>query len=528
MNKDYYNNNRDYYNKEYGSNSSSNWRLKLLPLFIIVIVIIAAVLIEEEFTGRNRIKSFLNMFQSKLEILINGDGKTKDSKNEGYSVNSNSDSESDTEKPEDKDKKLTFSDVEKKYKEKYAHLYELQENDLLEIVTDDEQQSLVLTKIALDKDYSKLLDEIIKKNSNIVNSDKIGDNSLIYAAEKKSRKCVEVLINHGADLKFELEDGRNMLHVAAKNYNIPLAKQALMAGIPVDKKTKTGKSPLYYAVKNNDIIMTCFLVDCGADREDNTLKSLTNDKKIQKFLKDGKKPAKYLDINSELTPEEKEWHQAYEYIRDGKLTDLYNLTKSGKDLLKMTYHGEPAPCIAAKYGQYEILKYLLHEFDCKNLVDYEMGRNALHYAVQQSNEQIVDLLIQNGFDVNSTDLYNNTPLHYAVYNPFPYNVQVLIHHGADPDKYNLKKQTPLHMAAIKGNSMAVNLFVKEGANVNFQDYLGNTPLHYINKYMQDKKVLDVLYQNKIKLNLDIKNKEGKTPRDIRYFDYFEYYEEHYR
>ena len=516
MNKDYYNNNQDYYNKEYGANSSKNWRLKLLP--VAVIIIISLLIVEDEFSGKNRIKKFFNLFQRKIETILKdddkGDDKADGSKNGTYITSDSS------EKLEEKaDNKLTFSEVEKKYKEKYAHLYELQENDLLEIVTDDEQQSLVLTKIALDKDYSKLLDEIIKKNSNIVNSDKIGDNSLIYAAEKHSRKCVEVLINHGADLKFELEDGRTLAE---------LAKQALMVGIPVDKKTKTGKTPLYYAVKNNDIIMTCFLVDCGADREDNSLRSLTNDKKIQKFLKDGKKPAKYLDVNSELTPEEKEWQEAYEYIRDGKLTDLYNLAKSGKDLLKMTYHGEPAPCIAAKYGQFEILKYLLHEFDCKNMVDYELGRNALHYAVQQSNEQIVDLLIQNGFDVNSTDLYNNTPLHYAVSNPFPYNVQILIHHGADPDKYNLKKQTPLHMAAIKGNSMAVNLFVKEGADVNFQDYLGNTALHYINMYMQDKKVLDVLYQNKIKLNLDIKNKDGKTPRDIRYFDYFDYYEEHYR
>ena len=529
MNKDYYNNNKDYYNKEYGANSSKNWRLKLLP--VAVIIIISLLIVEDEFSGKNRIKKFFNLFQRKIETILKGDDKGNDKSNDSSdgSRNGTYTSSDGSEKLEEKvDSKLTFSEVEKKYREKYAHLYELQENDLLEIVTDDEQQSLVLTKIALDKDYSKLLDEIIKKNSNIVNSDKIGDNSLIYAAEKHSRKCVEVLINHGADLKFELEDGRNMLHVAAKNYNIPLAKQALMVGIPVDKKTKNGKTPLYYAVKNNDIIMTCFLVDCGADKDDNSLKSLTNDKKIQKFLKDGVKPAKYLDVNSDLTPEEKEWREVYECIKDGRLTDLYKLVKEGKDLLKMTYHGEPAPCIAAKYGQYEILKYLLHEFDCKNLVDYEMGRNALHYAVQQSNDQIVDLLIQNGFDVNSTDLYNNTPLHYAVSNPFPYNIQVLLHHGADPDRFNLKKQTPMHLAAIKGNALAVNLFIKEGADINFQDYLGNSLLHYVSLYMQDKKVLDVLYEKENKMNLNLKNNEGETPRNIRSWDYYKYYEEHYR
>ena len=46
--------------------------------------------------------------------------------------------------------------------------------------------------------------------------------------------------------------------------------------------------------------------------------------------------------------------------------------------------------------------------------------------------------------------------------------------------------------------------------------------------MQDRNVFDVLYKNEKKLKLDIKNNKGKTPRNIRYFDYFEYYEEHYR
>lgn len=525
MDKDYYSNNTEYYNKEYNSNDSFNWKPKLSLIIIIIIAIITIIIVEDELSGRNRIKPFFTYLQTKIDSIIKGFNNTIESDNITYSINSNAD------KSEDKNKidsKITLSEVEKKYKEKYAHLYELQENDLIEILSDDENQNLVLTKIALDKDYGKLLNEIIKKNNSWVNSDKIGEIPLVYAAEKKSEKCIDVLVNHGADLKFELEDGRNLLHIAAQNNNISLAKRALMAEISVEKKTKEGKSPMYYAVKNNDLEMASFLVNCGADYKDKILWSITRDKNLQSFLKSGKKPAKYLDIEAELSPEEKEWREVYECIRDGKLTDLYDLVKNGKDLLKMTYHGEPAPCIAAKYGQYEILKYLLHEFDCKNLVDYEMGRNALHYAVQQSNEKIVDLLIQNGFDVNSTDLYNNTPLHYAVGNPFPYNVQILLHNGADPDKYNLKRQTPSHLAAKKGNAMAVILFIKEGANVNFQDYEGNTLLHYVSLYLQDKKVLDALYEKENKMNLSIKNKEGDTPKTIRTWDYFKYYEEHYR
>ena len=517
-NKDYINNSRDYYNKDYSNNSSKDWKFKILSGFIALIIILSIIIIEDEFSGRNRIKGFFTLMQSKIETFIKGEKSVKDHKTDQKETKIAVDSDNVNNSANEKNK---ISDEDR---EKYAHLYSLSEEELIEILIDDEHQNKILTKIALDKDYGKLLTELIKNNSSLLKAEANSDNPLIYAAEKNSRKCVDVLINHGADLKVELDDGGTLLHIAAQNSNIPLAKQVLVAGIPFDKKTKFGKTPLYYAIKKNDFEMAYFLTNCGAEYRDYQLRSSTRDKKMLKFLEKG---AKYLDVDTEPSPDEKEWREAYEYIKDGKLSDLYNLVKNGKDLLKMSYKGEPAPCIAAKYGQYEILRYLLHEFDCKNLVDYKMGRNALHYAVQQSNEKIIDMLIENGFDVNSTDLYNNTPLHYAVNNPYPYNIQILLHHGADPDLYNLKRQTPLHYAAMKGNDFAVILFIKEGAKINFQDYLGNTLLHYVALGSSDKKVLDVLYEKEDEMNLNIKNNKGETPRDVGW-DCYKYYEEHYK
>ena len=116
MDKDYYSNNTEYYNKEYNSNDSFNWKPKLSLIIIIIIAIITIIIVEDELSGRNRIKPFFTYLQTKIDSLIKGFNNTIESDNITYSINSNAD------KSEDKNKidsKITFSEVEKKYKEKY-------------------------------------------------------------------------------------------------------------------------------------------------------------------------------------------------------------------------------------------------------------------------------------------------------------------------------------------------------------------------------------------------------------------------
>ena len=357
-------------------------------------------------------------------------------------------------------------------------------------------------------------EEESKNNQNSLNSLKANTNS----EEKNKTK----LINE-SELSVEQEEAKNLLHTAAQNGDILLAKKLIKYGIPVDKETEDKKTPLYYAVKNNKHEMAFFLFNCGA-KIDEKLKSETKDYNMLKFL-ETKKP---VWRKKEVPLENNEWKEAYEYIKEGKLEELKELVKNGKDLLKMTVEGQPAPCIAAYFKQYEIMNYLIHEYDCKNLVDYYTGRNALHYAVKQSDSKMVDLLLQNGFDPNFPDLYYDTPLHQAVYNPDSDCTLVLLHNGADPDSQNLKKQTPLHLAVMAGNNFAAKLFLDEGANMNLQDYQGNTVLHYFAEYSSDKKLLDIIYKHEEKLDFTIKNNEGKTPKDLDTSDSFNNYEKYFK
>ncbi len=229
-----------------------------------------------------------------------------------------------------------------------------------------------------------------------------------------------------------------------------------------------------------------------------------------------------------IEKENKEWLEAYNYIKEGKLVKLFELAKSGKDLSKMYYDGKPAICIACEFGRYEIAKYLLLQYDCNKLIDRKTGQSALHYAVKRANKRIAELFIDNHFDVNLSDFDKNTPLHYSIYNPFQECVELLLKNGANPNAENKDKQTPLHFAAIKANRIAIKLLLEKGGEINKQDAEGNTFLHYVNLYAQDKETFDIFYNDKYKLDLTIKNNEGETPRTIRGWDFFKYYEENYK
>ena len=201
-------------------------------------------------------------------------------------------------------------------------------------------------KIAIDKDYPNLLKEIIDKKFEInlwrFNYLPI----LFYVADKDSRKCLDVLIDKETDLRTQLEYkpgqvcyisknnsrpdgktlylframlskseennvwyesiinlekdvfekidddkieyvldlGKTLLHSAAQNGNISLAKKVLEAGVDIDSPTfRLKKTPLYFAVANNKYEMVKFLVENGAKVDEQILK-LNIDSDMAKIL----------------------------------------------------------------------------------------------------------------------------------------------------------------------------------------------------------------------------------------------------
>ena len=415
-------------------------------------------------------------------------------------------------------------------------------------------------RTAMNKDYPSLFQKVIdsgfKPNNWTFNDYPV----VLYVANQGSVHCFDVLLKNNIDLtkvikrqrRFDedfptsklnkgdrrgphfsherpeepkIEEGKNLLHIAAQIGNIHFAEVALKAGLAVNKRTKNGKTAMYYAVKNGRYEMVKFLLDNGAELTEE-LKDLTNDTKILDLFKNYETAEKAeKDVSS---PEDNyvDAEEVFNFIKKGELINLFNLSKTGIDLSKIYYDNEPLPCIAVRFGKYEILKYLIHEFDCKPLVNKVTGLNALHYAVIYGyGLKIPILLISNGFSPDVQDSIGNTALHYAVEKSSKDIVDYLLKSKANPNILNNKKQSALHLAVLNDNADLAGLLLDSSADINCQDSLGNTPLHYVAYCSsQNKAMFEQFYKYKDKLDFSIKNNDGKTPRSVWEEDCFDKYE----
>ncbi len=87
---------------------------------------------------------------------------------------------------------------------------------------------------------------------------------------------------------------------------------------------------------------------------------------------------------------------------------------------------------------------------------------ALELAILSEREDIVDLLIEHGADVNRPGLSGDLPLSIAVRRGKPELVRRLIERGADIDLHDRRGMTPLEHARRQGEPETVELLRRSG------------------------------------------------------------------
>ncbi len=107
------------------------------------------------------------------------------------------------------------------------------------------------------------------------------------------------------------------------------------------------------------------------------------------------------------------------------------------------------------------------------------GTTILHSKV--NNFADVKALVYNGADINTVNIYGDTPLHYLVgsvdYNPDRADTaRFLIEHGASVNLQDREGNTPLHKAAENGYYSLVDLLIKKGAKIDIKNFYGYTPM----------------------------------------------------
>lgn len=205
-------------------------------------------------------------------------------------------------------------------------------------------------------------------------------------------------------------------------------------------------------------------------------------------------------LDFEETPEE-------EQPKETKKNQISNPNQSDKNGVTLLMQ-------AAKTGNDWDLQLLLENGADVNLRDKD-GWTALMYACRYQNSLgIVNALIEKGAHIRTRNKYNATPLLMAAdYSQNPEIIKVLMKGRSSSDDEVFKA----FILAITGNSVSehvrlakISIFIESGVQLN-RFWNGMTPLMYAAQYCSSTKVIKLLMDSGSKVSLS--DSQGKTAYD---------------
>ncbi|XP_078667644.1 LOW QUALITY PROTEIN: ankyrin repeat and SAM domain-containing protein 3-like [Branchiostoma floridae x Branchiostoma belcheri] len=160
----------------------------------------------------------------------------------------------------------------------------------------------------------------------------------------------------------------------------------------------------------------------------------------------------------------------------GQYDTVRAIVQSGKQDLDKKNHGSWTPLMYACYiGHDNIVNLLLDAGVDVNLKSAK-GQTPLILAASCGNESVAYFLLQQGADLTGKDRRGWSALFHATNAGHQNMVKFLLEEGADTESREpTLGLTPLCLAAGEGHEIIVQTLLDHGANVNAQSYNGDTP-----------------------------------------------------
>lgn len=330
--------------------------------------------------------------------------------------------------------------------------------------------------------------------------------SLRKAVHNNELTTIIALIDLGANIDDELDNGDTLLHLAVSNCNVGAVRLLLKYGAMPNWRNRDYITPLQMAVALNNCKIVEALVRSGAkvnqpSSEGYTLlheAALKGNTEVLKVLVGLGSSIDRKSINGQ-TP----LHLA---TKGNHLATVEALLEVGADVNVLSDNGEAPIHIAVSAGYSKILKCLIRS-GADLSIKTKNGMTVLHLA---RNKHIVKILNTGGANANFVSDAGDTPLHCAALDGSLEIAKAFIASNADIDCLNSKKATPLSIALKAEKSEMVKLLVASGANVNFKDKEDseNTLLHWA---VQEGKLNCVQLLLDARVDVNIKNAHNNTP-----------------
>lgn len=150
------------------------------------------------------------------------------------------------------------------------------------------------------------------------------------------------------------------------------------------------------------------------------------------------------------------------------------------------------------------------------LVNSKSNQNMtpLHYASNRGNLPLIDLLIENGAHVDALSEHGLSVLHMAAQGDQPQSIlYFVVNYGFETSQIDYGGSSPLHWACYLGCENAFEYLITRTTDVsiNAQDNSGMTPLFLAILSDRINFVIKLIHKG---ASLDIKDKKGRTPKDL--------------
>lgn len=270
---------------------------------------------------------------------------------------------------------------------------------------------------------------------------------------------------------------------AARKGELVLLEKLEQAGVGLGVSDEIGRTPLLVAVQEKNLKTINFLINRGPVKE--TINQFTSTERLTPLataLNDRDfdladqliKAGASLDVDKEAG-----LPFMIEAVRSNDQEMLDYLLSHSADV---EYRGaEPvgALAVAASSGNLETMKRLLKagaSSDTRGVT----GKPLLIEAVKERNDQLFDLLIANGADINATvgetAGREMSALSFAMESGDRRIQKLLLEKGASPDVYGLDAEPLLYDVIERGDEAAIELLLKHGAVADVATDAGMTPL----------------------------------------------------
>ncbi|GMO44250.1 MAG: ankyrin repeat domain-containing protein [Termitinemataceae bacterium] len=310
---------------------------------------------------------------------------------------------------------------------------------------------------------------LVANGADIHHAGSTGTSAAVFAVEKRDISFLRSLLTDKS--VFQLDgDGKTILHIASDigaASSVEMILTTLSNSVVtqiINKKTKSGKTPLDFAMSHKDSRAHAdigqVLIDAGGNSVD----------RIYPYIA----PAiRSLNFNIHASDGNAALHFA---IREKYVGWVYYLLDHYADPNVKNTAGSTPIIEAARTGNLDIMRYLINKGADVNIQDGQ-GNTPMHIAIPpEVHKPALDMILQARGNPNLRDERGESPLHIVIrLNRPPEILLTLLQGGADISIHNMDGKTPLFVAIENKKSELIPILLQYKSDIFAATNDGKTP-----------------------------------------------------